>query len=151
MPRQIGFQQRIVMGERVQLGFAAIVVAQTLERHPQPVALVPLGFQEGFHEGAVGYGELRQRARLSRQFLGVFERAFEDEPGYRVDVHGGDLAAEAHGFQRDGSAAGEGVEYLGGASAVGFADLVPEPLERLAVLSAPVEDAAPRFPLSSSR
>ena len=142
MPRQVGFEQRIVGGEVFQLDFAAVAVPQTLEGCPQPVALVPLGFQEGLHEVAVRHRELGQRPRLSRQFLGVFERALQDEPRHRVDVHGGDLAAEAHGFKRDGAAAGERVQHLGRASAVGFADLVAEPLERIAVLSPPVEDAA---------
>ena len=124
------------------MGFAAIAVTQTLKSCPQPVALVPLGFQEGLHEVAVGYRELGQRPRLSRQFLGVFERALEDEPRHGVDVHGGDLAAEAHGFKRNSAAAGKRVQHLGRAPTVGFANLVAEPLERVAILPAPMKDAA---------
>ena len=49
------------------------------------------------------YRELGQQSRLSCQLLGVFQRALQDEPRHRVDIHGGDLAAEAHSFQRDGT------------------------------------------------
>ena len=97
------------MGEVFQLDYVSVAVTQTLEGCPQPVTLVPLGFQEGCHEVAVGYRKLGQRARLSREFLGVFERALQDEPRHGVDVHGGDLAAEAHGFERDSAAAGKRV------------------------------------------
>ena len=47
------------------------------------------------------------------------------------------LAAQPHRFQGDGAAAGERVQHLGRASAVGLADLIAEPLEVGVVLAAP--------------
>jgi hypothetical protein len=64
-----------------------------------------------------------------------------------IDVDRGHLAAEPHGFKRDCSSAGERVEHLRRAPAVGFADFLPEPVEIRAVLPSPMQGAAARLAL----
>jgi hypothetical protein len=102
-----------------------------------------LRLQKGFHESLVFEDKRGQRPRLPGELLRVFQRAFEDEPGDRVDVDGGGLTSQPHRLQRNGAAAREGVEHSGRPAAVGFLDLIAEPLERLGVFrfATPMQDA----------
>ena len=79
---------------------------------------------------------------LVGESLRVFQGAFEDEPGDGVDIHGGDFAAQAHGFQRTGTTSGKRVEYFGRTPAIGFTNFVAEPLQIWAGFASPVQDAA---------
>ena len=141
MPGEVGLRNQTVIGQRVELALS-VAVSEPTELRLQAGALEALGLQERLHEVAVRQGEGGQGTSLSSEPLWVFKGALEDEPGDGVDVHGGHLAAQSHGFEGDGAAAREGVQHLGGASAVGLANLVAEPLEVWAVLAPPVEDAA---------
>ena len=141
VPGEVGLRDWTVLGQRVELALS-VAVSEPIKLRPQPGALETLGLQERLHEITVLQGEGGQRTSLAGEPLGVLQGALEDEPGNRVDVHGRDLAAQSHGFKGDGAAAGEWVQHPGGASAVGLADLVAEPLDVRAALPAPVEDAA---------
>jgi hypothetical protein len=48
---------------------------------------------------------------LPGELLRIFEGAFEDKPGDRVDVDCGDFSSKPHGFQRDRAAADKGIEH----------------------------------------
>ena len=127
------------------MDIAAVAVAEPFKEGPQAGALEPFGFQKRLHECAVLQRELGQRAGLAGELLGVFEGTLEDEPRHRVDVHGGHVAAQAHGFERNGAAARKRVQHLGRTPSVGFADFFAEPLEIGVILTTPMEDAADRF------
>ena len=120
-------------------------VVQPLERRACFRLAVALGLLEELrHEGVVVQDELRQRASLPGQLLRVLQRALENEPGDRVDVHRRGLTPQPHRLQRNRPAAGERVEHPRRTTAVSLLYLLPEPLERLGVLRfpAPVKDAA---------
>ena len=95
---------------------------QSFDRRLDLGLAVALGLlEELVHEVIVVEDELGQRAGLPGELLRVLQRAFEDEPGDGVDVHGRGLAAQPHGLQRDRAAAGERVEHLGRPAAVSLA------------------------------
>src|SRR5207248_317358 len=88
--------------------------------------------------------EVREGALLAGELLRVLERALQDEPRHRVDVDGGYLTAQTHGFKRNRAAAGKWIENTRCPTAIGFADLLAEVLDVRLVLSfaAPVKDPA---------
>src|SRR5205807_9851727 len=89
--------------------------------------------------------ESGQRAGLSGELLRVFQRAFEDEPGDRVDVDRRCLTAEPHRLQGDRAATGKRVEHLRRAPAISLADFLAEPIEVGAAFAPPMQDAAAGF------
>ena len=134
---------------QLRLGRCTGAVHPELRQLPlQSHALEALCLQEGFHEVAVLQREGGQRAGLPGELLRVFERAFEDEPGDRVDVDRRRLAAEPHRLQRDRTPAGERVEHPRRPPAIGLADLLPEPVEIGTALAPPMQDAAARLALA---
>ena len=89
--------------------------------------------------------KLRQWPMLPCKLLRIFECAFEDEPGYWIDVDGSDLATQAHRLKGNCPATCEGIENLGGPSTVCVANPLPEPLQIWPRFSPPVENTAYRF------
>ena len=98
-------------------------------------------FQKPFHELWRLQSEGRQWPGLPRQALRILQGALEDKPGHRVYVYGGNLAAQAHRFQWDGPAPGEGVKDPGCSAAVSLLDFLAEELQVRAILPTPVKDA----------
>ena len=83
-----------------------------------------------------------QRPCLSGKLLRVVQRALEDEPSDRVDIHRRRLAAEPHRLEWDRAAAGERIQHFGRAAAIRLANFPPEPVEIGVVLAPPMQDAA---------
>src|SRR5258708_38564813 len=73
--------------------------------------------------------------------LRVFQRAFENEPGDWVDVRGGHFAAQAHGFQGDGTAASKGIKNFWRTPSIGLADFFAEPIQVCTAFASPVQEA----------
>src|SRR6516162_2026447 len=145
LPGEIGFEYWVVRNQ-FRLGWRVGAAEPELCHLPlQHSTLEALCLQEGFHEFAVFQREIGQRSGLASELLRVFERAFQNEPGDRIDVDRRHLAAEAHRLQRDCAAAGERVEHLWRATVIGFTDLAPEPVEIGPALTPPMQYAAARF------
>ncbi|MBT9143921.1 MAG: hypothetical protein DDT29_02335 [Dehalococcoidia bacterium] len=83
----------------------------------------------------------RQGPGLPRKALRILQGALEDEPGHRVYVYSGNLAAQAHRLQGDGPAPGEGVKHPGCSPAVSLLDFLTEELQVRTILSPPMKDA----------
>src|SRR5208337_2997906 len=105
----------------------------------------PRTLEERLHELGRLNRELWHGSHLAGELLGVFQGAFEDEPGDRVDVNGGRLASQAHGFQRDRPATRERVEHTRSPPTVSLLDLLAEPVHVGAVLVPPVQDTPLRL------
>ena len=57
--------------------------------------------------------EVRKRPFLNGKLLRVIKRAFQNEPGHRVDVRGSNIASKTHGFKWDGTAPCKRIEDFG--------------------------------------
>ena len=102
-------------------GIAAVGLGQ--------IAVVEPGLQRVLR-GSVNVIGDRATVRLPI-LLRVFHRAFENQDGHGIEVAGLDLAAQAQPFQRDGSAAGEGVEELGRLPAVAVQDALARSFQQI--------------------
>ena len=144
MPRQVGIQRKFLEVHACQRLLTLAIESQFFELLPQGRPLDPLGLEEVLHEVTVTEDELGEGPLLPGQLLRVFERAFQDEPGNRVDVDGRGLAAQPHGLQRDGPTARERIEHLGRTAAISLTDFIAKPLKVFDILrlALPVQDAA---------
>src|SRR5579871_822624 len=90
----------------------------------------------------------RERLRSTCQLLGVFERALEDEPSHRIDVHRCDFAAEPHRFEWNGAAARERIQDFRRTPAVSLTNFISEPIDIGAGLATPPQNPAASFALA---
>ena len=98
MPGEIGLDRGDACfdANKFGLGGAIFVKAMRGQLHFQLCTFESFGLEIGLHELARLTGKGRERSELVGESLGVFERAFEDEPGDGVDIDGGHVAAQAH-------------------------------------------------------
>ena len=98
--------------------------------------------EKGGRKIRITHGMRRQRQRLTREALRVFQSTFQYEPGDRIEVVRHHFTAKPHCLERNGAAACKGIQHAWSATAMCSADLLTKPAHIRQVFLAPPEQPA---------